>query len=516
MKFLAGFLGVSVLSCATAQSVVAPAPVVAPAAPVLVAPTVEMPKAVKEAEVLVPPRSTPDAEFRQTRPSPGPEKVFKVPSVKRFRLAGGLQVVLAESHALPLVTVTLVVKTGSAANPKGKAGLASLTAGMLDEGTKTRSSLQIADELSFLGATLGSSAGWDATFIELSSLADKLDKALPVWAEVLLAPAFEEKEFLRVRDNLLTGLGRRKDSPPAIAAVTFARSVFGDDHPFGQPETGTESSVRTLTPADLKTFHATHYVPGNAVLVVAGDIREAEVRSKIEPLLKGWKGKTPPALKLTRPAMLTKPRVLLVDKVGAPQSSITMGLLGIERTNPDYHKALVMNHIYGGSFKRLFLNLREAKGWTYGVTSAFGARRSAGPWQVGGEFVAKHTVDAVNEILREMRAMRDEDVTDKELAETKAELIKGFPARFATVSQIASQFAALEVLGLSAQEFATYTRKIAAVTKADVRKMAQKYLVPDQLNIVVVGDRKSHEEGLKKVAELQLRDVDGWPSSAAP
>jgi predicted Zn-dependent peptidase len=489
---------------AAAPPVAAAAP--APAAPAAARPPESAPLAA---------RITPDAEFRNTRPAAAAERAFKVPAVKRFRLKNGVRVILAESHKLPLIGLELVVKTGNAANPKGQAGLADLTADMLDEGTKTRNALAIADDLATLGASLGTNAGWDASSVSVTSLSENVDKALAIWADVLLNPAFDEKELSRVRDNLLTGLRRRKDSPPAVASLTYARVLYGQDHPYGWPTNGTEETVKALGAADVRKFWETYYRPNNAVLVVAGDITEAELRAKVEPLLKDWKQKPVPALKLPKPPAVAKAKVFLVDKAGAPQSSIRVGLVGIERRNADYYKALVMNHILGGSFKRLGLNLREAKGWTYGVGSSFEARRTPGPWTAGGEFVAAHTAESVSEILGEVKKLRDEDVSDKELQETKDELIKAFPARFSTVNQIAGQMAALAVYDLPDNELETYTKKIAAVSRAEVRKMAQKYLVPEKLSIVVVGDQKANEAALRKIADLELRDLDGNPTATA-
>jgi zinc protease len=508
-------LALTIAGCASQQA--APPPLASPP-PVAAAPEAPAPAPVAARpapEAPVPARITPDADFRATRPTPGKERDFKVPAVKRFKLKNGLKVILAESHKLPLVGMELVVKTGSAANPKGQAGLADLTADMLDEGTKTRSALQIADDVATLGATLSTNAGWDATSVSVTSLSENLDQALAIWADVLLHPAFDDKELSRVRDNLLTSLKRRKDSPPAIASLTFSRVLYGQDHPYGWPTNGTEESVKGLAANDLKKFWETYYHPNNAVLVVAGDITEADLRAKVEPVLKDWKSKALVAKALPKAPSIAKQKVFLVDKLGAPQSSIRVGLVGLNRKSPDYYKALVMNHILGGSFKRLMMNLREAKGWTYGVGSSFEARRTAGPWMAGGEFVAAHTAESVNEILKEVKSLRDEDVSDKELQETKDELIKAFPARFSTVNQIAGQMAGLAVYDLPDNELESYTKKVAAVTRADVRKMAQKYLGSDHMAIVVVGDQKSNEAALRKIADLELRDLDGNPAPAA-
>jgi zinc protease len=454
-------------------------------------------------------RKSPDAAFRATLPGPGPRQPFKVPTVKRFKLRNGMPVILAESHKLPLVSVDVYLKTGSSANPKDKAGLASLTARMLDQGTKTRTAPQIAAEIAQLGATLGCAASWDASGVSLNVLGDNLAPGLAVWADVLLRPIFTEEDLRRVEDNLVSALAQRKDYPTTVANQVFARALWGDAHPFGWPDSGTEQTVAKLGQADVKRFYETYYVPNNAILVVAGDITEKDVRAKIEPLLAGWKPKKFSPVRLPKVEAPAKPRIVLVDKAGAPQSSIRMGLPGIERKNPDYHRALVSNQILGGTFKRLAMNLRETKGWTYGVTSQFDARRAVGPWTVGGEFVAAHTADAVSEIIKEIEKLRTDDVTDKELAETKEEIIGAFPARFATARQLAAQMATLAVFDLPPAELDGFTNKIAAVDKAQVRKTAQKYFRPDNLLTVVVGDRTGNEAALRKLAEVDVSDVDG-------
>ncbi len=457
----------------------------------------------------VPARATPDADFRTRLPASGPMSEFKVPTVKRFRLKNGLQVVLAESHKLPLFAAQMVVRAGGAANPKGKAGLADMTASMLTEGTAQRTANQIADEIAQLGASLEAGTGWDDSWVGVSGLSEQMDRALTVWADVITHPAFADEEFRRVRDNLVSTLARRKDYPTVVASQAFARALYGDSHPYGWPALGTEQTAQELTTKDLRGFYERYYHPANAVLVVAGDITESALRTKVEKLLGGWKGKASAVPALPKAVAPDKLRVYLVDKPGAPQSSIRVGLVGLDRKSPDFHRALVMNAILGGSFKRLVMNLREAKGWTYGVGSAFDARRTPGPWAVAGEFAAAHTADSVTEILKEIDMLRSEEVTDRELQETKDEIVKAFPARFATANQVASQMAALAVYGLPDSELRTFCARINAVTKADVRKMAKKYLRPDSMAVVVVGDRNNTEGSLRKIADVEVRGAEG-------
>ncbi len=457
-------------------------------------------------------RETPDAPFRQQPPTAGPEPTFTPPRWQRFKLKNGLDVFLVEFHDLPLIDFNLMIKTGGAANPADRAGLADLTANMLDEGTKTRTALGIADEMAVLGATLSTGSTWDASNVSMSTLARNLDPALAVFADVVQNPTFDEKEFTRVRDNLLTAIGRRKDSPPTVANLAYTRLLFGAKHPYGWPMTGAESSIKQLTPADLRAFFDANYRPNNAALIVAGDTTVAALRAKLEVAFGKWKAKRVPAKRLPPPAgAAAATRVFLIDKAEAPQSSIRVGLVGIERTNPDYFPVTVMNLILGGGFYRLDLNLREKQGWTYGARSTFDSRKTPGPFSAGGEFVAPHSADSVAEILKEISGMRDADVTDVELSRAKDQIVKSFPARFATRANVAAQLAELAVFGLPDSYVTDYTRKVAAVTKDDVRRVARKFIDPTHLTIVVVGDKKTLADPLAKLAPVEVRDLDGDP-----
>jgi predicted Zn-dependent peptidase len=495
------------LGCASEAPLPPATPAATPAPAVAAAPK---PAALPEAPP--PPRETPDAPFRAQPPAGGAEPTYGVPKFGRFKLKNGLEVVLAEFHDLPLVDLNLVIKSGGAANPPEMAGLADMTRRMLDEGTKTRSALAIADELARLGAVLGGGSGWDSSNVSLSVLTKNLEGGLGVFADVLTAPAFEAKEFERVRDNTLTAIARRKDSPPTVASLAFARVLFGAKHPYGWPMTGVEASIMKMKPADLKKFYDANWRPGNAVLIVAGDVTEASIRPRLEAAFKAWKPGKVAAHKLPAPAPAAeKTKIFLIDKADAPQSSIRVGLVGIDRKSPDFFPVTVMNMILGGGFYRLDLNLREGKAWTYGARSMFDARRSPGPFSAGGEFVAAHSAESVGEIIKEVNGMRDADVTDAELNRARDQITKSFPSRFATRAQVGAQLADLAVYGLPDTYLTEYTKKIRAVTKDDVRRVARKYLDPGRLSIVVVGDQKALLEPLGKIAPVEVRDLDGNP-----
>ena len=505
------------LGCASAPPPAPSAPAARPPAASAGAPPASAAPPAATTALASPGRETPDAPFRQLAPPPGPEPTFKPPRPKRFKLKNGLEVMLVEFHDLPLIDFNLMIKTGGAANPVDRAGLADLTAHMLDEGTKTRNALAIADQAALLGAQLSTGSTWDSSNVSLSTLSKNLDPALALFADVVVNPAFEPKEFERVRDNLLTAITRRKDSPPTVANLAFTRLLFGAKHPYGWPMAGVEASIKKLTPAELRAFYDKYYRPSNAALLVAGDTTEKALRSKLEAAFAKWRSKAATAPKLPAPeGASTATRIFLVDKADAPQSSIRVGLVGIERKSPDYFPVTVMNLILGGGFYRLDLNLREGKGWTYGARSTVDSRRAPGPISAGGEFVALHTADSVAEILKELASMRDADVTDVELSRAKDQIIKSFPARFATRANVAAQLAELAVFGLPDSYITDYTKKIAAVTKDDVRRVARKYLDPNHLTIVVVGDRKTLTEPLAKLAPVEDRDLDGNPLTSGP
>ena len=511
-----GLLGIACASPAApapARPVAAATPTAAPVPPTLLRNPVPLP-------VPAPPpplqRKTPDAPFRAEAPGPAPEAPFRVPGFKRFRLRSGLEVILAEFHELPLVEMHLVVKTGGAANPPGQAGLAELTANMLDEGTKTRSALDIAEQIASLGSLLGSGASWDASTVTMSTIARNFDAVLAIWADVILHPAFSEKELARVRDNLVTAVARRKDSPPTVASLTLARILFGDRHPYAWPQTGTEESLRKLGTAEVRRFYETYYHPGNATIIVAGDVTEAQLRKKLEAALHDWRAGRVPTVKLTPPPVLEKKKIYLIDKPGAPQSSIRVGLIGVKRSDPDYFPIVLMNQILGGSFYRLDMDLRERLQWTYGARSAFDMRRTPGPFSAGGEFVATHTADAVAEILKEMRLMSTTEVSDEELARAKDNFIRSFPARFATRATTASVLVELAIYGLPDRFLTDYAKNVQAVTKAEIRRVAAKYLLTERSAIVVVGDRSAEEPSLARLAPVEVRDLDGGPMAVRP
>ena len=449
------------------------------------------------------------AAFPTERPSLGPAPSVSLPPVTRRELANGLTVLVVEQHELPVADFALVVRTGAEADPAGRSGAATLMADLLTEGTTTRTALQIADQAAYLGVRLEASSGWDATTVSLHAPTAQLDSALALFADVALRPSFPAAELERLRKDRLTALLQLRDRAPAIADRAFASTVFGAGHAYGRPPGGTEASTRAITRADLERLYRGYVRPNNATLVVVGDVRPDDVAARVQRLFGGWArgAVTPPPYGAAPAAGATT--VYLVDKPGAAQSSFRIGAVGVARTTEDYFPLLVMNTILGGSFtSRLNQNLRETRGYTYGAQSGFSMRRTPGPFLARAEVVTAKTDSALVEFMKELRAIRD-TVPAAELAKAKQYLQLQLPGDFETTGDIAGQVVPLVTYGLPLDFYDGYVQRIAQVTQADVRRVAQRYVNPANLAVVIVGDRKTIEPGLRalNLGPIAVREV---------
>ena len=447
--------------------------------------------------------------FPTERPSLGAVPAVALPPVSRRALANGLTLLVVEQHELPVADFVLVVGTGPEADPAGKTGATTLMAGLLTEGTTTRTAPQIADQAAFLGVQLSAASAWDATTVSLQTPTAQLDSALALFADVALRPSFPAAELERLRRDRLTSLLQLKDRAPAIADRAFAGAVYGAGHPYGRPATGTEASTRAITRDDVRRLYGSHVRPNNATLVVVGDVRPDDVARRAERLFAGWaRGPVTAARYGTAPAAGAT-AVYLVDKPGAAQSSFRIGTVGVARSTEDYFPLLVMNTILGGSFtSRLNQNLRETRGYTYGAQSGFAMRRAAGPFLARAEVVTAKTDSALLEFMKELRAIRD-TVPAAELAKAKQYLQLQLPGDFETTSDIAGQLVPLVTYGLPLDYYNSYVQRVAAVTQADVRRVAERYVNPARLAVVIVGDRKAIEPGLRalNVGPITVREV---------
>jgi zinc protease len=453
----------------------------------------------------------PGQEWRKQQPGIGTASALLLPVPKTFKLANGLTVFLVEQHNLPVVSANLVVLSGSERNPADKPGLASFTADMLDEGTNKRSTLQIANDVAQIGAVLQTASSSDQSTVSARALKKNADAAFELLSDVALNPAFNEKEIERVRKTRLTQILQQRDNPNALANKVFFNTVFGDKHPYGFIELGTEESIKSITRGEMADFWKAGYVPGASALVVAGDVNESELRQLAEKYFGKWSGQSSP---VSVPAVesSTSRKLIIVDKPGTPQTVLRVGQPGVARSNPDYVPIEVMNTGLGGLFSsRINMNLREKNGYTYGAFSVFVFRRGAGPFYTGGSVRTDVTAPATREIFNELERIRTSDVTTDELKTAKDSFARSLPGLFETTAQTVGSLSQLFVYNLPLDYYRQLPAQIDAVTTADIRRVAEKYLTPNSMVIVAVGDRSKIEAELKKLdlGAIEVRDLDG-------
>ena len=447
---------------------------------------------------------------RSKPPALGPAPQLTLPPIQKRTLSNGLAVWVVEAHKVPLVQVNLLVHAGSGDDPAGKFGVASLTAAMLDEGAGSRSALQIADEIEFLGADLGTSSSFDASAVRLNVPAARLAAALPIMADVALRPTFPQAELDRLRQERLTTLLQARDDAAQVAPLAFSRFVYGGTHRYGTSAMGTQATLKAFTIADLRSFHTAMYHPAGATLVVAGDIRTDAVLPLLEKQFGGWKAAGAARTPVAQAPQLTQAQVSIVDMPGSEQSQVRIGWVGVPRSTADYFALQVLNTILGGSFtSRLNQNLRERNQYTYGASSRFDMRLSAGPFFAGAGIQTDKTADALREFLNELNAI-GKPVSAEELAKAKNYIALGFPSEFETIQDLASHVEEMIIYKLPDDYFARYVANIQAVTAAAVEKAAATYIQPGKFAVVIAGDRKAIETGVQglKLGTVRVLTVD--------
>lgn len=452
-------------------------------------------------------RQVPD---RSKPPALGLAPQLTLPPIQKRTLSNGLAVWIVEAHKVPLVQVNLLVHAGSGDDPAGKFGVASLTAAMLDEGAGSRSALQIADEVEFLGADLGTSSSFDASAVRLNVPAARLAAALPIMADVALRPTFPQAELDRLRQERLTTLLQARDDAAQVAPLAFGRVVYGGTHRYGTSAMGTQATLKAFTIADLRSFHTAMYHPAGATLVVAGDIRADAVLPLLEKQFGGWKAAGAPRTPVAQAPQLTQAQVSIVDMPGSEQSQVRIGWVGVPRSTADYFALQVLNTILGGSFtSRLNQNLREKNQYTYGASSRFDMRLSAGPFFAGAGIQTDKTADALREFFNELNAI-GKPVSAEELAKAKNYIALGFPSEFETIQDLASHVEEMIIYKLPDDYFARYVANIQAVTAAAVQKAAATYIQPGKFAVVIAGDRKAIETGVQglKLGTVRVLTVD--------
>ena len=456
-----------------------------------------------------------DEPWRDVQPPAGPSRPLQIAPPTTTVLPNGLTLVLSERRGLPLVSANLVFRSGSDSNPQDRPGLASFMTAMLDQGTSTRGALQIADEVAHLGAQLNTTSSMDAITISGSSLSKNFAGVFTLMADITLRPAFPAEEIERQRADRLGQLVEQRDRPAQLAGIIMSSALYGARHPYGYAELGTEPAVKAMARADMTRFWEQHFVPNNAALVVAGDISMDELRAQATKAFGAWQPGNPPRPSLGSPDTTTA-RIVIVDKPGSPQTQLRVAAIGAPRASPDFRALQVMNNALGGLFSsRINMNLREQHGYSYGAYSQFVFRRSAGPFAIGAGVRTDATAPAVSEIFKEVAGIREMALSAEELQKAKDALANSLPGAFETNNSVVGSFSNIFIYDLGLDYYTRYAREVNAVTAEQALDVARRYVVPDRLVVIAVGDRAAIEADLRKLGlgAVEIRDVEGKPAS---
>jgi len=452
---------------------------------------------------------------RTAVPKPGAPPAVRFPKFERATLSNGMKVVVAERQSVPQVNFTLLVDSGFASDQLALPGTASLALDMMDEGTTTRSALQISEELAGLGAALGLGADLDTAFVSLSAIKDKLDLSLAIFGDVVLNPSFPADELERLRRRRVAQIQQEGAQPIGIALRVLPGLIYGPDHAYGLPLTGsgTIESVGTITRELLVKFHADWFKPSNATMVVVGATTMADIKPRLEKLFASWKPGIVPAKNLRTVPLAKAPAVYVIDRPGAEQSLILAGHVAPPKANPDEIAIEAMNAILGGQFiSRINMNIREDKHWSYGAQTLVWEARGQRPFIVFAPVQTDKTKESIQEIQKELRGILGEiKVTEDELGAAKNALVLTLPGQWETMAAVGGSLQQLVTYGLAEDYFDTYGAKVGALGVADIARAAKTAVHPESIVWVVVGDRQKIEAGLKELGfgEIKLLDTDG-------
>ncbi len=412
------------------------------------------------------------------------------PLGKRIPLENGMVLLLAEKHDIPVVTMNMAIKAGSTSVPADEPGLASITASLLTQGTTKRTASQISREIDFIGGSLSASGGNDFASASLRVLTRDIRKGLDLFSDVLMHPVFDQQEIDRKVKETLAEIQRQKEEPGVVANEAFDKAVFGGNA-YGRTSEDVAAYLPKLTRQDITLFYSSRYVPNNAIIAVVGDVSEREIVPLLNEYFKSWKKKDLPLPASVPPPVIEKTFVKKIDKK-VTQANIAMGHIGISRENPDYYAVSVMNYILGsgGFTSRLMDNIRDNKGLAYDVRSSFAAQKEPGSFMVTIQTKNESANAVIAETLKEVRRIRTEPVSEKELNDAKAYLTGSFPLKMDTSAKIAGMLTSIEIFNLGLDYPIKYPNVINAVTREDIQRVAVKYLHPDAMAIVVVADQE--------------------------
>ncbi|MCB1025214.1 MAG: insulinase family protein [Acidobacteria bacterium] len=452
--------------------------------------------------------------FRQTAPESLGVIPFNIPNPTKTKLSNGLEIVLLEDRRHPIVSFRLAFRSGDINDPKDRIGLNAAMASMLNEGTEKHTSKALAEEIERFGANLSVSEGLDNTIVKASTLSMYSGQILELMAELVLSPVFPQKELDLYKQNTIEGLKFQRSQPDFLADEQVSRIVYGA-HPYGI-NSPTAEDIGKLTRTDLVDFHANTFLPNNAIMIVVGDFDSGSLRAEIEENFGGWNAGEIRNPELEDLPARSRRTLTIVDRPGSTQSNIVLANLAIKRDHPDYFPVLVMNQILGaGASSRLFMNLREEKGYTYGAYSRVYSKRYAGMFEATSEVRTSVTGESLKEFFYELNRIRDEKASDQELADAKSYLTGVFPIRAETQGGLTGLIVSQLLYDLPADYLETYRENVDAVTLDEVHRVAGKYIDVDNLAIVIVGDAEEVIPQAKEFAEgLEIFDTDGKEKDA--
>jgi zinc protease len=452
--------------------------------------------------------------FRSQAPPPLQPRPILIPTPRETTLANGLKLVVVEDKRLPLVSYRLAFPVGGAFDPPELPGLTDLLAGLLPEGTQSKSSKEIADEVARIGASLSAGATSDYTIVAASALAQFNDRIMELLAEVILEPSFPENEVELAKQNTKESLRQQRAQPSFLASEMVSRVMFGD-HPYSVVAPTPESIDRSSREEFVK-FHRAKLVPNNAVFIVVGDVSYNEILNRVESLFSTWQRGEDVVANFPAPPVRTRRTAYLIDRPGSAQSNIVIANSGIIRTSPDYFPLLLMHTVLGANASsRLFMNLREDKGYTYGAYTNLDARRTAGTFRATAEVRNPVTGDSLKEFFYELERIGSEPVSEKEIADAKAYLTGVFPIRLETQEGLTDQLVQIKMLNLPNDYLNHYRENVQAVTGEEILRVARKYIKPDEAALIVVGDGASVLEQVKPYAgDIEVYNTAGKRKSA--
>ena len=441
----------------------------------------------------------------------------KLPRPQTATLSNGLQIMVIEDKRLPQISFQLIIPgAGGYYDPADKIGLAQYTAQMMREGTKTRNTLQMAQELETMAANMGVSTGLSSQSASVSGggLTENFDKVFEIALDVLMNPTFPAEEWERAKGRAKSGLVQQRTNPNFLSTERYNQILYGN-HPAGRTSV-TAAGLDAITRDAMVEFHRTHYVPDHALIAFAGDISLAEARKKVEAGLGAWKKAGVPKPTMTEPPAPGAPKVTLIARPGSVQTSLRVGGPSMTRMDPDYEELTVANRVLGGTMGRLFRHLREEKGYTYSISSSFSSLQYRGDWSASTSVRTSVTEAALTDLMAEIAEMRDKAVPASEFEDAKRALQASFALSLESPAQILSYYVQSWTYGLPDDYWDTYPARIAAVTAAQAQAATRKYWDPARLHIVAVGDAPAVSAALAKMGTLEVFDADGKPLPSGP